>query len=200
MSKIDIAQLKKLRAETGAGYKDCKDALLAVNTLDEAKDWLRIKGVYKVERIAGRPTREGMVATYTHIGSKIATLVELNCETDFVALNKEFQTLAHDLAMHVAATNPIYITRAEVPPEDLEKEEAILRLELAAEKKPPEIVERVVTGRMAKFYERYCLLEQFFIKDDGRTVNEVLRDAVTKFGENIRIKRFTRYVVGEELS
>jgi elongation factor Ts len=193
------AQLvKELREKTGAGIMDCKQALQqAGNDLDRAVDWLRERGLAAAAKKAGRAAEQGAVVAYVHPGGRLGVLLELNCETDFVALNEGFQALARDLAMQVAATGPRFVRREDVPEEVTAHERDVLRRQALAEGKPERIVERMVEGRLARFYAEQCLLEQPFIRDEDRTVGQLVQEAVARFGENIVVRRFARFAVGE---
>ncbi len=197
MADVSAAMVKELREKTGAGMMDCKKAL-AENAGDFAKaeEWLRKKGITGAAKKAGRIAAEGLVGAYVHNG-KIGVLVEVNCETDFVARNEDFQLLVRDFALHIAAANPSYVRREDVPAEVLEKEKEIERVKLREQKKPEAMLEKILSGKMEKFFEAVCLLDQPFVKDDKKTVGQVVTEAVAKIGENITIRRFTRYQVGE---
>lgn len=178
---------------------NCKVALAeAQGDLAQAEVVLRKKGIAAASKKAGRATTEGGVGAYIHAGGKIGVLVELACETDFVARTEEFQTLLHDVAMHVAAAAPRFLSRAEVPPETLEREKEIYRAQVQALGKPDSVVEKIVEGKLGKFYEEACLLDQRFIKDDKLTVGELVASKAAKFGENLTVRRFERFKVGEE--
>ena len=192
--------IKTLRQRTGAGILDCKKALTeAEGNLDDAIDWLRTKGIANAAKRAGRIASEGLVTSYIHANGKIGVLLEVNCETDFVALNDNFKDLVHDIAMHIAASAPEYVTRDDVPDLVSAKEREIQRLKTIEEGKPEAIAGRIVEGRMKKWYEDVCLLDQKFVKDDDKTVHDVVQDAIATIGENIKIRRFHRYVLGEGL-
>lgn len=197
---ITAAQVKELREKTGAGMMDCKKALQENDgDLEKASDWLRQKGIAKADKKAGRAATEGAVHAYIHAGGKIGVLVEVNCETDFAARNDQFQALLKDVAMHIAAAAPL-----SVRPEDLDetivaKEREIFKAQALDQGKPENIVDKIVEGRVQKFYKEQCLLEQPFVKDPDKTVGEMLKDAVATIGENITVRRFTRYVLGEGL-
>jgi elongation factor Ts len=192
--------IKDLRERTGAGILDCKKALAENgDSVEKAIDWLRAKGLASAAKKSGRIASEGLVESYIHAGGKIGVIVELNCETDFVAMNDKFKSLARDIAMHIAAAAPEYLSREEVPAAAYEKEKAVQLEKTMAEGKPAAIAEKIVTGRMTKWYEEVCLLDQKFIKDDGKTIDQVVKEAVSTIGENIRIRRFVRYVMGEGL-
>ncbi len=189
-------QVKQLRELTGAGWMDCKAALEANGgNLEQAVDWLRKKGMASAQRKAGRTTSEGCVASYIHAGSKIGVMLELNCETDFVARTEEFRRLAHDLAMHVAAAEPRFIRREDVPEDVVQREKDIYRAQVTG--KPPNVAEKIIQGKLDKFYEENCLYEQHFIKDDKHTVKELVDSVIAKVGENIGVRRFIRFKLGE---
>ena len=197
---MSAADIKVLRKRTGAGILDCEKALAECDgDIDQAIDWLRAKGVASAAKKAGRAATEGLVVSYIHAGGKIGVLLEVNCETDFVALNEGFQSLCRDIAMHIAAAAPEYVDKDEVPPGAIEREAAVQKQRVMEEGKPAHIADRIVEGRMSKFYEEVCLLEQKFVKDDKKTVGELLTDSVAKIGENIKVRRFTRFVLGEGL-
>ena len=197
MADVSAAMVKELREKTGAGMMDCKKAL-AENAGDfvKAEEWLRKKGITGAAKKAGRTAAEGLVGAYVHNG-KVGVLVEVNCETDFVARNEDFQALVRDVALHVAALSPQYVRREEVPAEVLEKEKDIERVKLREQKKPEAMIEKILTGKIEKYFETVCLLDQPFVKDDKKKVHEVVTEAIAKIGENISIRRFTRYQVGE---
>lgn len=195
---ITAQQVKELRDKTGAPMMDCKAALTeARGNLADAETVLRKRGLASAQKRAGRATLEGLVGSYIHAGGKIGVMIELNCESDFVARTDEFRSLAHDLAMHIAAADPRFIRKEEVTPEILEKEKEIYRAQALASGKPEKIVDRIVTGKMEKFYEEVCLLEQHFVKDPGQTVEQVVASCIGKLGENITVRRFARFKVGE---
>lgn len=197
---ISAAQVKELRAKTGAGMMDCKKVLTeADGDMERAIELLREKGLAKAEKKADRIAAEGVVESYIHAGGRIGVLVEVNCETDFVAKTDDFRTFVKDVAMQIAAMNPQYVRREEVPAEELEKEKEILRNQALQEGKPEHIVDKMVEGRLGKFYERVCLLEQPFIKDGDKTIDELVKEKIAKIGENISIRRFVRYELGEGL-
>jgi elongation factor Ts len=193
--------IKELRAATGAGLLDCKKALAETNNdLDAAADWLRAKGIAAAAKKAGRIATEGMIGTYIHHGSKIGVMVEVNCETDFVALTDDFKSLVHDIAMHIAAEKPRFVSRDEVSAEDAEAERRVQVARAMEEGKPQAVAEKMVEGRMRKWFEEVCLLDQKFIKDDDLTINDLLVNAMARIGENIKVRRFTRYELGEGLA
>lgn len=195
---ITAAQVKELRDKTNAPMMDCKNALTeAKGDIEAAIVVLRKKGVATAAKKATRATSEGSVASYIHAGGKIGVLVEVNCESDFVARTDDFRGLLHDIAMHIAATDPRYVRKEDVTPEAFEKEKDIYRAQAAATGKPAAVVEKIVEGKMAKFYEEVCLLEQPFIKDQTMTVYQLIASVVGKLGENISVKRYARFKVGD---
>jgi elongation factor Ts len=192
--------IKTLRERTGAGILDCKKALAETGgDLEKAIDWLRAKGISNAAKKSGRAATEGMVTSYIHAGGKIGVLLEVNCETDFVAMNEGFKALCHDLAMHIAAAGPEYVSKEDVPADAIAREREIQKQRVIEEGKPAAVADKIVEGRLGKFYEEQCLLEQKFVKDDSKTVREVLTDAVARIGENIKVRRFARFVLGEGL-
>lgn len=196
---ISAQLIKELREKTGAGMMDCKKVLVETDgNIDKAIDLLREKGLASAEKKASRIASEGLVASYIHSG-RIGVLVEVNSETDFVAKTDEFKDFVKDIAMQVAASNPEYLCEEDVPQEAIDKEKEVLIQQALNEGKPQNIAEKMVEGRMHKFYERVCLLDQPFIKDPSITVNDLLKDKIAKIGENIKIRRFVRYEVGEGL-
>ena len=200
MAEISAALVKELRERTGAGMMDCKKALGEVGgDLEKAIDFLREKGLAAAAKKAGRVTAEGLVESYIHGGGRIGVLVEVNCETDFVAKTDEFKALVRDIAMQIAASKPEYVRREEVPQETIAKEKEILAAQAANEGKPQKIIEKMVEGRIEKYYKEVCLLEQPFIKDPDKTVGQLLTESVSKIGENISVRRFVRYELGEGL-
>lgn len=190
--------VKDLRTRTGAGMMNCKKALSeADGDMDKAVDILREKGLSQAAKKAGRIAAEGVVASYIHGGGRIGVLVEVNCETDFVAQNEGFKTLVKDIAMQIAASAPTYLKREEVPEDVLEHERSVLREQALNEGKPEKIVDRMIDGRIEKFYKENCLLEQAFVKDSDKSVQDVITETIAKLGENISVRRFTRYQMGE---
>jgi elongation factor Ts len=190
--------VKELRERTGAPWADCKAALVeSKGDLAGAEVVLRKRGLAAAQKRSGRATTEGLVGHYIHAGGKIGVLLELDCESDFVARTEVFQTLAHDLAMHVAATDPRFLRKEEVTDEVLAKEREIYRAQALASGKPEKVVDKIIEGKMEKFYEEVCLLEQHFIKDPSQTVGQVVASAIGKLGENITVRRFVRFKVGE---
>ena len=199
MAAITAQQVKELRQETGAGVLDCKEALEANNgDFDKAVAYLREKGAAAAAKRAERETDEGLIGSYIHAGSKVGAMVEVNCETDFVAMTDEFQALAHDLAMQVVAAKPLYMTPADVPTDVVEKEKEDVRKDMQGSGKPENIVERIVEGKLKKFYEETCLMEQPFIKDTALTVGELVKEKNARLGENIVVRRFARFEIGGE--
>jgi translation elongation factor Ts len=198
MAEITAALVKKLRERTGAGMMDCKKALSATDgDLEKAIDFLREKGLAAAAKKAGRVAAEGLVEAYIHGGGRIGVLVEVNCETDFVAKTDAFKELVKDIAMHIAATNPSYLKREEVPTAELEHEQAVLAEQARNEGKPEKIIEKMVAGRIEKYYKEVCLMEQPFVKDPDKTISDLITESIAKIGENISIRRFTRYQLGE---
>lgn len=195
---ITMEMIKELREATGVGILDCKEALkISDGDFDKAVEYLREKGIAAAAKRAGRTASDGVIAAYVHHGSRIAAMVELNCETDFVARTDGFQTLAYDIAMHVAASRPQYLSREDIPAETIEKEKQVYRAQMAEENKPEHIMDRIIEGKLNKFYEENCLLEQPFIRDEDLTITDVINEAVAKMGEKIVLSRFVRYEIGE---
>ena len=193
------ALVKELRAKTGAGILDCQKALQEnKNDIEKAIDHLRQKGLAQAQQKANRETKEGLISAYIHAGSKIGVLLEVNCETDFVARNEEFQSFVKDLAMQVAAAMPAYVKREEVPPETIEREKGIYLAQVKEMGKPEPAWDKIIQGKLEKFYQESCLIEQAFIKDPSVTIKDLLAQKVAKIGENITVKRFTRYQLGQE--
>jgi len=198
MAEITAQMIKELREKTGAGIVDCKKALQEANgDMEKAVEILRKKGAAKAAKKADRATAEGLVVSYIHAGGKVGVLLELNCETDFVARTEDFKNLGHEIAMQIAAMSPEYVSKEDVPAEVIEKEKEILKEQALAEGKPEHIVEKIVEGRLNKFYSEKCLLEQPWIKDDSKTIADLVREYITKLGENIKVKRFCRFEVGK---
>jgi elongation factor Ts len=195
---VSAQQVKDLRDRTGAGFTACRDALAEANgDIEQAINILRKKGQAAAQKKAQRATSEGLVGSYIHAGGKIGVLVEVNCESDFVARTEDFQRLCHDVAMHIAALDPRFLRREEVTQETLDREREIYAEQAKATGKPAPVIEKIVNGKMEKFYEENCLYEQHFIKDEGTTVKELVDQAIAKLGENIAIRRFSRFKVGE---
>jgi elongation factor Ts len=196
--EITTALVKELRERTQAGMMDCKNALVATNgDMDKAIEYLREKGLSQAAKKAGRIASEGMVDSYIHMGGKIGVLVDVNCETDFVAKTDTFKALVHDVALQIAAANPLFVSKEDVPAEDIQKEREILRAQALNEGKPEKIVERMVDGRIEKYYKEVCLLEQPFVKNPDITVSALVNEATLASGEKIAIRRFVRYELGE---
>jgi elongation factor Ts len=187
--------IKEIRELTGAGILDVKEALEQSNgDKEQALDYLRKKGAVKLSKKADRVAKEGIVESYIHGGGRVGVLVEINCETDFVARTDDFKNLAKELALHVAASNPLYVSITDVPPEVIEKEKEIYKEQ--AQGKPDDVVEKMLEGKIAKFYEEVCLLEQPYVKDQDKKVKELISDAVSKMGENVQVRRFARFMLG----
>jgi elongation factor Ts len=198
--EISIEQVKDLRQRTGAGIIDCKAALQeAKGDMDGAIEYLRRKGLATAAKKAGRIAADGLVASYIHAGGKMGVLVEINCETDFVAKTEDFQAFVKNMAMQIAAANPQYIRREDIPPDVLEKERRIYRSQALDAGKPEKVIDKIVEGKVERFYSEVCLLEQTYIKDSDLTVKEVLDAIIAKIGENIAIRRFARFQLGEGL-
>lgn len=196
--EITAEMVKELRAATGAGVLECRKALeSAEGNFDRAATILREKGLAAAAKKASREANEGLVGHYVHPGAKVASLIEVNCETDFVARTDEFQNLVHDLAMQVVASRAQYLRPEDVPAAVIEQEKAIYRAQIAEEKKPAHVLDRIVEGKLAKFYEDTCLLEQPFIKDGNVKVKDLITASIAKLGENIRVRRFARLAIGE---
>lgn len=195
---VDLDAVKELRYRSGAGVLDCRKALSECsNDLEKAVDYLREKGLAKAAKKAGRAASEGRVFSYIHTNGKIGTLVELNCETDFVARTDEFQNLGKEIAMHIAAAGPSYLTPEDVPQGDLEREKEIYRQQALDEGKPAQIVDKIAEGRIAKFYEESCLMEQKYIRDPEKKIKDMVIQEIAKLGENIVVRRFSRFNIGE---
>lgn len=198
MAEITAALVKELRERTGAGMMDCKKALTeTAGDIDKAIDFLREKGLAAAAKKAGRVASEGLVEAYIHAGGRIGVLVEVNCETDFVAKTDDFKTLVKDIAMHIAAANPLYLKREEVPTAELEHEKEVLAEQAKNEGKPEKIIEKMVNGRIEKYYKEVCLIDQDFVKDPDKTIGDLITASIAKIGENISIRRFARYNLGE---
>jgi len=196
--EIPAKLVKELRERTNAGFGDCRAALVETNgDIEKAIDVLRKRGQAAAAKKATRDASEGLIGHYIHAGGKIGVIVEINCESDFVARTDAFQQLSHDLAMHIAAVDPRYVRREDVTPEMLEREREIYTAQARATGKPEQVIQKIVTGKMEKFYEETCLYEQHFIKDETHTIGEMITAAIAKLGENITIRRFARFKVGE---
>lgn len=197
---VTTADIKVIRERTGAGMLDCKKALEENNgDMEAAVDWLRAKGIAKAAKKAARAATEGTVYSYIHGGGRIGVLLEVNCETDFAARSEAFNKLVHDIAMHIAASNPEFVAREEVGQDAYEREKQIQIARVIEEGKPAAVAERIVSGRMGKWYEEVCLLEQKFVKDEDKTVEQVVKEAIAVIGENIKVRRFVRFALGEGL-
>ncbi len=198
MAEITAQLVKQLRERTGAGMMDCKTALVeAGGDIGNAEVILRKRGIASAHKKSARVTKQGLIGSYIHSGGQLGVLVEVNCESDFVARTGDFQELVHDVAMHIAAADPKYIRQEDVPAAALEKEKEIQRGRAAFEGKPANVIDRIVEGRMAKFYEEVCLLDQPFVKEATLTVGQLIKTKIAKLGENITVSRFTRYKVGD---
>jgi elongation factor Ts len=193
-------KVRELRDKTGAGVMDCKEALAASGEdLEQAVDFLRKKGLAAASKRAHREARDGVVSSYIHAGAKLGVLIEVNCETDFVARTEGFQSLVKDIAMQIAAASPRWVRREEVPADIVAKEIEIAKAQMRDQKKPEAILEKIATGKVEKFYGEFCLMEQAFVKDDKKKMQDVVTEAVAKIGENIQVRRFARFVLGEGL-
>jgi len=198
--EITSTMVKELRTKTGAGMMDCKEALAAVDgDFEKAIDFLRKKGLSAATKRSSKAAKDGTVASYIHMGGRIGVMVEINCETDFVAKTEDFQTMARDIAMHIAASNPLCVRPDEVAGDVLEREKEIYRSQLREEKKPEKIWDKIIEGKLKKYYEDVCLVEQKFVKNQDVTVGSLINNMIAKTGENIVIRRFTRFQLGEEI-
>jgi elongation factor Ts len=196
--EISAAQVKKLRELTGAGMMECKAALTeAKGDMEEATTILRKRGLAQATKKAGRSTNEGLIGNYIHMGGKIGVLVEINCESDFVARTEDFQSMAREIAMHIAAAAPQYVRREEVPADVLERERAIYRAQMEGQNKPAQVIEKIVEGKLNSFYEQVCLLDQPSVRDPKVTIGQLVQSAIAKMGENISVPRFVRFKLGE---
>ncbi len=197
---VTLDMIKEIREKTGSGMMDCKKALTESDgDMEKAIKWLREKGIATAEKKSSRIAAEGIVDSYIHMGGRVGVLIEVNIETDFAAKNEDFRTFVKELGMQIAAMNPRWVSKEEVPADALEKEREIVRNQALNEGKPEKIVDKIVEGRLSKFYDENCLLEQSFIKDDSKKVREVLTQLIATIGENITVRRFTRYEMGEGL-
>jgi len=200
MADITAQMVKEIRDRTGAPFIDCKKALEEVaGDFDKAIEILKIKGVAKAAKKVGRETPEGTITSYIHAGGKIGVLVEINCETDFVARNDEFQAFAKEVAMQIAAGNPRYVSREFIPDEELAKEKEIMKAQVIESGKPANIADKIAEGKIEKFYEEVCLLDQVYIRDTKLKINDLLQALIAKIGENIKVRRFVRFQLGEPL-
>jgi len=198
--EISSAMVKELRVKTGAGMMDCKEALKATDgDFEKAIDYLRKKGLSAATKRSSKAAKDGTVASYIHMGGRIGVMVEINCETDFVAKTADFQAMAKDVAMHIAASNPLYVRPDEIPADVLEREKEIYRSQLREENKPEKIWDKIIEGKLKKYYEDVCLVEQKFIKNTDITVGTLLSNLIAKTGENVVIRRFARFQLGEEI-
>ena len=198
MADINAALVKQLRDATGAGMMECKVALVeAKGNLDDATTILRKRGLAQATKKAGRSTNEGLIGSYIHTGGRIGVLVEVNCESDFVARTDDFQNLAREIAMHIAAANPQYVRREDVPPDVLDRERGIYHGQMEGQNKPVAVIDKIVDGKLNSFYEQVCLLDQPSIRDPKLTIGQVVQAAIAKMGENIAIPRFVRFKLGE---
>ncbi len=198
---ISATMVRDLREKTGAGMMDCKKALAeSAGNFEKAVDYLRQKGLATAAKRAGRVASEGRIGSYIHAGGKIGVMVEVNCETDFVAKTDDFQNFAKDLSMQIAASNPLFVRREEVPPEALEKEREIYRIQAREAGKPEKIIDRIIDGKLEKYYGEVCLLEQVFVKDTDIKIQDLLNGLIGKLGEKIEIRRFARFQVGEGMA
>lgn len=195
--EISAKMVKELRDRTGAGIMDCKKALKETNgNIDKAIEWLRKKGISKAEKRIGRTTNEGLIGAYIHPGSRLGVLVEVNCETDFVAKTDDFKLFVKDIAMQVAAANPLVVNQEELPQETIDAEKEVYRTQAINEKKPEKIIDRFVDGKLQKYYQEVCLMEQNYIKDPSKTIRDLMTELISKTGENISICRFARFQLG----
>ena len=198
--KVDMSLVKKLREQTGVGILECKKAIIeAGNDFDKAEEILRKKGFEKAKAKASRATNQGSIGSYIHTNGRIGVLLEMGCETDFVAKNEDFLGLIKDISMQIAAMNPKYIRPDDIPEQVLEKEKEIYREQLKTSGKPENIIDKIIEGKLKKFYDEVCLTHQVFFKEDKKTINDLVTEKIHKLGENIIIKRFIRYEVGEEI-
>ena len=196
--EISAAQVKQLRDKTGAGMMECKAALIEANgNMDDAMTLLRKRGLAQAAKRAGRTTAQGAIGSYIHMGGKIGVLVEVNCESDFVARTDDFNNLVKDVAMHIAAASPRWLRREEVPPSEVEKEKQIYRAQMEKEGKPANVMEKIIEGKLGSFYSQFVLLDQPYIRDDKMSVGQLVAQASAKTGENIQVSRFVRFRVGE---
>ena len=199
MANISASKVKELREKTGAGMMECKKALSeSKGNLDQAIAYLRKRGMAMAAKRAGKETKEGLIDSYIHAGGKIGVLVEVNCETDFVAKTDEFSSLVKNIAMQVAAANPQYLTPEDIPDKALEKEKEIFREQARSSGKPEKVLDKIIEGKMKKFYSEVCLLDQPYIRDSEKSVSDLIKETVAKIGENISVKRFQRFQLGEE--
>jgi len=196
--EINAELVKKLREKSGVGMMDCKKALVECQgDFNKASEYLREKGLDKAAKKAARPANQGIIDSYIHLGSKIGVMLEINCETDFVARNEIFKNLSHNIALHIAAAAPLYVSKDEIPGEVIEKEKDIYRKQAINEGKPANVVDKIAEGKLSKYFQETCLLDQLYVKDNDLTVGDLITENIAKIGENIVIKRFARWVLGE---
>jgi len=199
--EINAETVKKLREKTGVGMMDCKKALVECKgDFEKAGQYLREKGLDKAAKKSSRPTREGIIDTYIHLGSKIGVMLEINCETDFVAKNEVFKELSHNIALHIAAASPLYVSKEDVPQEIVAREMDIYKKQALNEGKPENVVEKIAEGKLSKFFQEICLLEQLYVKNNDVKIKDLINENIARIGENITLKRFTRWVLGETSS
>ena len=197
--EIKVKLVKELREKSSAGMMDCKKALVESNgDIKKAEEILKERGLAKASKKASRATKEGIIDSYIHTGSKIGVMVEVNCETDFAVRSEMFKNFVHDIALHITAAAPLYVSKEDVPQEVLDKEKELYRKQALNEGKPEKIIDRIAEGKLKKYYEENCLLEQLFVKDNDVKIGDLLKQHIAKMGENIVIKRFERYILGEE--
>ncbi|MGI9554049.1 MAG: translation elongation factor Ts [Thermodesulfobacteriota bacterium] len=200
MPNVTPQMVKDLRDQTGAPFIDCKNALNdSEGNYDKALEILKVKGVAKASKKLGRETPEGLITSYIHAGGKIGVMLELNCETDFVARNEEFQNLSREIAMQIAAANPLYIDKSDVPEKTVEEEKQVMKAQVIESGKKAEIADKIVEGKINKFFEEICLLEQAYIREPKTKISDLIQNAIAKIGENIVIRRFARYQLGEPI-
>ncbi|HEU4364585.1 MAG TPA: translation elongation factor Ts [Candidatus Krumholzibacteria bacterium] len=198
MMEISAGMVKELRERTGAGMMDCKKALAeSAGDVDKAIEFLRVRGLSKAARAAGREASEGLVMSYIHPGNRVGVLVEVNCETDFVARTDEFQNLVRNIAMHIAAAAPLGVTREDIPAALIEKEREVFRAQAVEEGKPAAVAEKIVVGRLEKFFAEAALMDQVYVRDNDKKIRDIVNEAIAKLGENIRIARFARFQLGQ---
>jgi elongation factor Ts len=196
--EISAKMVKELRDQTGVGMMDCKKALTEANgDIEKAKEILRKKGLSKADKKSGRATDNGAIVDYIHFNNRVGVMLEINCETDFVARTDEFKELGRNICKHIAMENPKFVTREEVKPEVIEKEKEIYRAQLADSGKPEKVIEKIIEGKLEKFYTENCLMEQKYFLDDSKTIEEMIKEAIAKMGENISIRRFVRFELGQ---
>ena len=199
MAEVTSGQVKELREKTGAGMMDCRKALQETNgDMGKAAELMRQKGIAGAGKRAEKTAKEGLVYPYIHMNEKLGVLLEINCETDFVARTEDFRELAKEVAMQIAAMNPLYVSRDQVPSELIEKEKEIYKAQMADQKKPANVIDKIIEGKLVKFYQDFCLLDQAYIKDDKKKIEDLVKEKIAKLGENIVVKRFARFVVGEK--